>query len=488
MRHAAMVTAAFLAFASAAATAAPAGGTPASTAAGPLAAPTDLAVSAGGESGVLSWRQPPDGRARAFRVYESGVEITRNTTTHAPLTNLGFARTRTYTVTAVDDQGRESAHSAPISRHLGISGVPPTCEPGTLSGLAATAVTASAVTLTWTLDGDPGTTVVTGGPAGPLTTTQSGIRVGGLSPGTPYTFEVSHYPRCSGPAVPAMRVAVVTAAGTASTLAPPADPAVTASTDTTLTLGWRPPSTVATRYAVYESGRRVAISTGTSATVRGLYHAAGYTFQVTAFDARGNESPAVAVAGNTAECQTRPPRPAALTATALSASSVRLSWEYDAWASGYTIHTGDVAVGTSAGTTTVLSGLPSATALRLRVIATLPGTCGQSPASPAVAVTTPAGPTARPARPTDFRVASANPMTGALTLTWTQPAGDDPAVGYRVYRGAEVIAEATAAPVVVLALPQATTHVLTVVAVDEHGMESARSADLTVRVPYLPPP
>ncbi|MDW5322238.1 fibronectin type III domain-containing protein [Plantactinospora sp. KLBMP9567] len=487
MRHAAVVTAALLAFGSAAATAVPAGGTPATKAAGRLAAPIDLAVSGGGESGMLSWRQPPAGRARAFRVYEGGVEIARNTTTRAPLTNLGFARTRTYTVTAVDDQGRESAHSAPISRHLGISGMPPTCVPATLSDLAATAVSASAVTLSWTVDGDPGTTVVTGAPAGPLTTTQSGIRVGGLSPGTPYTFEVSHHPHCSGPAGPATRVAVVTVAGAASTPAPPADPAVTGSTDTTLTLGWQPPSTVATRYAVYESGRHVATSTGTSARVRGLYHAAGYAFQVTAFDARGNESPAVVVAGNTAACQTRPPRPAALTATVLSASSVRLSWEYDAWANGYTIYTGDVAVGTSAGTTTVLSGLPSATTQRLRVVATLPDTCGQSPASPAVAVTTPAGPANRPARPTDFRVASANPMTGAMTLTWTQPAGDEPAVGYRVYRGAEILAEATAAPVT-LSLPQATTHVLAVVAVDGQGMESARSADLTVRVPYLPPP
>ncbi|GAA4469196.1 fibronectin type III domain-containing protein [Phytohabitans houttuyneae] len=478
MRYVAMVTAAVLALSGGAASADPESGPP---------APVDLTVSAGGESGVLSWRQPPGQRARAFRVYESGVEIARNTTTHAPLRNLGFARTRTYTVTAVDGLGRESAHSAPISRRLGISGVPPMCVPATLTGVVATAVTASAVSLTWTVNGDPGLTVVTGGPAGPVATDQSGIRVGGLSPATAYTFTLTHQPRCSAPAAPATAVTVVTAAGAAGTPAPPAAPTVTASTDTTVTLGWQPPPTGASGYAVYESGRRVATSTGPSATVRGLYHAARYTFQITALDAAGNESPAVLVAANTATCQASPPRPAALTATALSASSIRLSWQYDAWAEGYTLYSGDAAVGTSAGTATVLSGLPPATVHRLRVAATLPGTCGQSPLSSVIRVTTPAGPAARPARPADFRVASGNPMTGAVTLTWTQPDGGQPATGFRVYRGAEILAEVAAAPATLL-LPQATTQVLTVVAVDAQGMESARSADLTVRVPYLPPP
>jgi chitodextrinase len=263
---------------------------------------------------------------------------------------------------------------------------------------------------------------------------------------------------------------------------------VTASTDTTLTLAWQPPAGGATGYAVYDSGRRVATAAGTSTVVRGLYHAARYTFQVAALDARGNESPAVSVGGSTAACQARPPRPAAVTATALSASSVRLSWEYDAAAAGYTIYDGTgAAVGTSAGTATVLSGLASATAYSLRVAATLAGGCGRSGMSAAAGVTTPPGPAGRPTRPADLRMVSGDPATGVVTLEWTQPPGGEPAVSYRVYRGAEVLAT-VATTGIALALPQATTQVLTVAAVDGRSLESAQSAPLTVRVPYLPPP
>jgi hypothetical protein len=457
-------------------------------AAGTLPAPTELTVAGSGETAFLTWRQPPGERARAFRVYESGVEITRNTTTSAQLTNLGFARTRTYTVTAVDDAGRESSHSVPISRQVGVSGVPPMCSPAPLSGLAASSVTASAVTLTWTGNGDPGTTTVTGAPTGPVSTDGSGVRVGGLSPATTYTFEVTHFPGCFDPVPQPARVTVTTAPGEAGTPAPPAGVTVTGSTDTTLRLAWQPPAGDVAGYAVYDSGRRVATATGTSTVVRGLYHAAGYTFQVAAFDARGNESPAVAVSGSTAACQARPPRPAAVRATALSASSVRLSWEYDAAASGYTILDGTgAAVGTSAGTATVLSGLASATAYSLRVAATLARECGRSGASAAVNVTTPPGHAGRPTRPAGLHLVSGDPMTGTVTLEWAQPPGGEPAVSYRVYRGADVLTTA-ATTRVALALPQATTQVLTVAAVDRRGMESAQSAPLTIRVPYLPPP
>lgn len=457
-------------------------------AAGALPAPTDLSVAGGGETALLTWRQPPGERARAFRVYESGVEITRNTTTSAQLTNLGFARSRTYTVTAVDGAGRESPHSAAISRWVGISGVPPTCPAAHPSGLVASGVTASAVTLTWTGNGDPGTNIVRGAPAGPITTDRSGVRVGGLSPATTYTFEVTHLPGCFGPMPPPLRVTVTTAPGVAGTPAPPTGATVTASTDTALTLAWQPPAGGATAYAVYDAGRRVATASGTSTVVRGLYHAAGYTFQVAALDARGNESPAVPVSGSTAACQARPPRPAAVTATALSASSVRLSWEYDAAAAGYTIYDGTgAAVGTSAGTATVLSGLASATAYSLRVAATLAGECGRSGMSASVGVTTPPGPAGRPTRPADLRMVSGDPLTGVVTLEWTQPPGGVPAVSYRVYRGAEVLATA-ATTRIALALPQATTQVLTVAAVDGRGLESAQSSPLTIRVPYLPPP
>jgi chitodextrinase len=451
-------------------------------------APTGLVIRGYGGTAELSWRQPPGPRATSFRVYEHGAVVARNTTTSVQLTNLGFANGHTYTVTAVDAAGRESAPSAPVSRTLGISGVPPLCAPSALSGLAVSEVTPTAATLTWVGDDEPGFTTVTGAPGGPVSTEESGVRIGGLAPATTYRLAVERQPYCNAPGSPAVEVTVTTPAGSAGTPAPPVNPVASGRTDTTVTLSWESPvGGPVARYAVYESGRRVATTIGTSATVRGLYHAAAYSFQVAALDARGGESPAAAVRATTATCQARPPRPAAVTATALSASSVRLDWVYDAAAQSYTVYAGDVPLGTSAGTAVVVGGLASATAYRLRVAATLPNGCGAGPASADVRVTTPAGPLGRPARPGQPAVTAADPVTGLVTLGWLTPDDGDPATGYRVYRGADVVATVDANQAT-LALPKATTQVLTVAAVNAAGLESAHSTPVTVQVPYLPPP
>ncbi|HEX8631065.1 MAG TPA: fibronectin type III domain-containing protein [Catenuloplanes sp.] len=291
------------------------------------------------------------------------------------------------------------------------------------------------------------------------------------------------------PDMPALAVTVVTAPGAPGRPAPPVDPAVVARTDTTVTVSWQPPagSPPASRYVVYEGGRPVASTGGTSATVRGLHHATGYAFTIAAVDARGNESAGAGVAGRTATCQARPPRPVAVSARALSASSVRLDWVQEAAAVWYTVYDDDAVVGTSVGTATVVSGLLSASTHRLRVVAVLAEGCGETRASAAARVATPAGPVTRPTRPENLRIASADPLTGTVGLRWTQPAGDDPAIAHRLYRGAEVVTTATGTELAVR-LPMATTQVLTVAAVDAAGLESAQSAPLTVQVPYLPPP
>jgi chitodextrinase len=455
----------------------------------PLPAPTELVVTGYGTSATLSWRQPPGPRAQSFRVYDRGQEVARNTTTSVHLTNLGFSNTHTYTVTAVDKAGRESAPSEPLTRTLGVSGVPPQCLPSWLTGLTVSQVTPTAATLTWVNTGDRGTTTVTGGPAGPVSTEASGVRIGGLTPGTTYTLEVSRRPYCSGPSAPATTVTVTTPGGTAGTPAAPGAVTVADRTDTTVTLAWQPPAggSPATRYAVYESGRRLATTSSTSATVRGLYHAAAYTFEVTALAAGGGESTAASVLATTAACQARPPRPAPLTATALSASSVRLDWTYDAAAQSYTVYAGGAALGTSTGTAVVVGGLAPATSYRFQVAATLTNGCGTSPRGSWLSVTTPPGPPGRPGQPTDLRVVAGDPVTATVTLRWSQPPGQEPAVAYRIYQDAQVIATSDVTSVT-LALPRATTQVLAVAAVSAEGQESAHSAPVTVQVPYLPPP
>jgi hypothetical protein len=192
----------------------------------------------------------------------------------------------------------------------------------------------------------------------------------------------------------------------------------------------------------------------------------------------------------TETCLASPPRPAALTATALSASSVRLNWTLEATASSYTVYDRDTAVATSRYPDVVLSGLPPASPHAYRISATLPQDCGETMRSTRVTVTTLAGPAARPDAPAALSV-TGNTPTGTsstqLTLGWTASAGADQAVGYRVYEGATVVGE-TAGTTLSVTVGAVTTHSFTVVAVDGAGQESAASPPVTVRATYLPPP
>jgi len=151
--------------------------------------------------------------------------------------------------------------------------------------------------------------------------------------------------------------------------------------------------------------------------------------------------------------------------------------------------TAPVPVATVPGQSVMVTGLSSAATTRYAVVADTTG-CGRSAASASITVTTPAGPAARPSRPADLRVVSSIPhfdYTGTVTLGWTQPSGNDPVVGYRLYEGATLFATSPTTSVT-LRLPGGPTHTVSVAAVDPAGNESTQSALLAFTVPFIPPP
>jgi hypothetical protein len=206
---------------------------------------------------------------------------------------------------------------------------------------------------------------------------------------------------------------------------------------------------------------------------------------VAALDAAGNESahsPAVFVA--TPPCDPAPTAPV-LTATALSASSVALSWLQDAEALSYTVYEGSKVVTTLAAPSATVTGLASRSQHTYRVVANLVDGCGATPTSTKVTVRTRAGAAARPTTPANLKAASVYPNP-VVTLTWSQPASADPVAGYRVYEGGAVLATSPT-PGVSLRLLPATSHQVTVTAVDPAGNESAQSTQVTFTVPFVAP-
>ncbi|MFI6231193.1 hypothetical protein ACIBCR_28250 [Micromonospora echinospora] len=93
------------------------------------ATPTALWASTTGSSISLTWEQPRTGaRAAAFRVYEDDRVVARTTTT-ATYLDVPFGSTHTYTVTAIDRRGRESARATPATGRSWQYGYNPECMP-----------------------------------------------------------------------------------------------------------------------------------------------------------------------------------------------------------------------------------------------------------------------------------------------------------------------------------------------------------------------
>lgn len=446
-----------------------------------------------GTSITVTWQQPRTGSpARAFRVYEGDRVVARNTTTSAVL-DVPFGSSHTYTVTAVDADGRESPRSAPVTGRSWLSGVNPECLPSPPLPITVTAVTASAVSLTWPRPSLGGDLEVRVNGVSLGWTSLTSARVGGLAPDSTHQITLYRYQRC-GPTTPVEvgSVSVATAAGPADRPGAPTGLTVTGRTDATVRLSWTAPAGPRpARYAVYEGATLMATSTDTEVTVDRLHHATEHRFTVAALDAAGNESAhSPAVWATTEPCLADPPRPVGLTATALSPSSVRLAWTFDSAATSYTIYDGQEAVATAYHSEAVVSGLPSASWHAFRVSATLPQPCGETARSAAATVTTAAGPSARPDAPATLTVTGNTPggtLGTRITLAWSASAGAHPVARYRVYEGATVVGETTATSLTLDVAP-GTWHAYTVVAVDAAGNESAASPPVTVRATFLPPP
>jgi cellulose 1,4-beta-cellobiosidase len=214
-----------------------------------------------------------------------------------------------------------------------------------------------------------------------------------------------------------------------------------------------------------------------------------YPFTVAAIGSDGSESAHSAPVGVTTQpCDAAPPAPTAVTATALSASSVVVRWVSEAEARSFTVYDGSKAVGTVRVPSAMITGLASRSRHQFRVVAELPG-CGLAPPGVGVPVTTLSGPRARPTRPEGLWQVPLPPHpdpNGTVVIAWTQPPSADPVRGYRVYEGATVLGTTTSTTFSTR-LPPATTHLVSVVAVDAAGNESRQSEPISVTASFVLP-
>ena len=159
-----------------------------------------------------------------------------------------------------------------------------------------------------------------------------------------------------------------------------------------------------TGYNIYKDSTLVGSTNGITLTyaLTGLTPNTTYTYTVRAVDAAGNESAnsnAVSFKTSAPQPDTEPPTaPSQLTASNISATSVKLSWTAstdNVAVAGYRVYNGSTLVATTNGVTYTVTGLTANTAYTFTVIA-YDAAGNVSPSSNAVSVTTAPAPTATP--------------------------------------------------------------------------------------------
>jgi|GEM_PF-266079 len=412
----------------------------------------------------LSWTQasPTTGLSYAVRSAAGGALPAGASAAIAGTTAVvsGLASNTSYVFSLVaTNASGASAPSADAAAALTL--------PAVLTGLQVGAITATSVVFTWATPASPTalTYAVTGGGSAVIAGTTATIT--GLTPNTSYTFSVM--------ATNVSGSGAATAASAVRTLAnAPAGIAVSAVTATGLTLSWTAPTpSTGVTYAVRGSAGgalatgAVATITGTSAAITGLTSNTSYVFSIVAINGTGNSAPSA----DSAATLTLPAAVTAVSAGAVTATTVVLNWTAPSNAAGltYTVTGGGTAVFTGASAT--VSGLTANTAYTFSVAAT--NVSGSGVATAASAVRTLAN------APAGIAV-SAVTATG-LTLSWTAPTPST-GVTYAVRGSAGgalatgAVATITGTSAAITGLTSNTSYVFSILAINGTG-NSAPSAD-----------
>jgi hypothetical protein len=341
-------------------------------------------------------------------VYAGNTVVATSTSTGATISGLAAGSSHTYTVTAVDAAGVESAHSASATGTTSGSG-----GGGLTVSIAKTSDWGSGFTDTGTIT-NTSTSPVTGwnvqfnldpsmnvesssfasyAASGNHYTLTSYSWDATIAPGTTQTFQFSGDYGSAGYLAPTGVTINGQGGGGPSSPATPTGLAVSGTTASSISLSWTETnnSDAAASYKVYEGSTVVATPTTTSATISGLASCGSHTYTVSAVDAAGVASAqSGSVTGSTSGCPAAPATPTALTVSGTTVSSISLSWtetnNSDAAAS-YKVYEGSTVVAGPTGTSATISGLAAGSSHTYTVTA-VDAAGAESPHSASVTGTT----------------------------------------------------------------------------------------------------
>jgi fibronectin type 3 domain-containing protein len=330
--------------------------------------PTGLAAQAVDETTVdLNWDPHPDDDLDGYRVYRDGLFVAETDATSYRDTGLSPFTTYVYTVTAVAEDGDESAPSEAATTTT-LDGTPPSVP----QGVTATAVGTERVDLTWSESTDEesgvsGYRVFRDGNEIAIASSTT-YQDEGLIAATTYEYRVT---AINGAGLESERSDPATATtpdGSGPTT--PTDLSATPISTESIGLSWSPSiddeSGVA-YYRVFRDGSDIAAPIGTEYQDTGLAEGTTYEYRVSAVNGDGLESNLSDAASATTLTEEGPPPPTGLTATPESASSIRLSWMPQEGAATYNVFRDGALVGNVMATSFVDTQLEPTTTYRYSV-------------------------------------------------------------------------------------------------------------------------
>jgi chitodextrinase len=377
------------------------------------ATPTGLATSGATTSSLkLSWSETNNADpAVSYKVYEGTTVVATPTTTSATITGLAPNTGHTYTVSALDSTGAESAQSVPATGQTSSSsggGLTVTIaktkdwgngftDSATITNKSGSAVNGWNVQFdldaSENIESESNATLTTSGNHYTFTNTGSS---GSIANGASVTVVFSG-DYTTGYLPPTNVTVNGQGTGGGGTPAVPTGLAVSAATSSSLKLSWSETDNTdpAVSYKVYEGSVVVATPTAMSATIGGLAAGSSHTYTVVAVDSAGATSAqSASVTGATNPNSTGPATPTGLAVSGTTSSSVNLSWSEtnnSDPAVSYKVYEGSVVVATPTTTSATISGLAPGSSHSYTVSAVDSAGVESAPSAPVTATTSGGG-------------------------------------------------------------------------------------------------
>jgi chitodextrinase len=447
--------------------------------------PNGLSVSAISQTTLtLSWSASTDAvGVTGYKIFKGGVQMGTSATTNANITGLTASTSYSFTISAYDAAGNNSA----VSNALNVTtlAITDTTAPTIPNGLVASSITQTSLILSWSASSDAvgvtGYKIFRGGSQIGISATTN-ISVSGLTAATSYSFSVSAYDAAGNNSGVSSALSVTTLAVPDST-APTVPNGLVASsiTQTSLSLSWSASSDAVgvTGYKIFKGGSQIGTSATTNFAVTGLTAATSYSFTVSAYDAAGNNSgvsSALSVTTLVVPDTTAPTVPNGLVASSITQTSLSLSWSASNDAvgvTGYKIFKGGVQLGTSATTNISVTGLTASTLYSFTVSA-YDAAGNNSAVSSSLSVTTLSSPDT--IAPTAPYINSASGIShNAMTVSWVASTDAVGVTGYKIFSSGNQIGTSVSTNFSMTGLTPNTTYSITVSAFDAAGNNSILS-------------